>query len=637
MGSFIILCVILLNKIFRRNYSRQWLYIIWAVIAVRLIIPVNINVIDIKGINNSNGIAVNLTEHDNTVKSLNDIKPGNNLSAENKQITADTIDIEDHLNTSDMVTRKETFKENIETKVFSFFSILDIITAIWIVGAILFLLYHLGAYFIYRIKIFRWSLLVKNNEVLEQLQSLCTELGIKRQINIIKCNQVHSPILIGLIKPCIVLPSQDFTMEQYHFILKHELTHYKHHDLFYKLILLCAEALHWFNPFIHYMVYLANNDIELYCDEKLVAENDLLYRENYSKMLLHIITGGTKNNLLLSAGFGSKNRQLKDRFFQIMNSKPTKKGRCFICGLVCLIIVVGNLIAWLVPAKTGNAEITDKQISPPVSVSENQKDNTSDQLEKVSNVLVVGIDGPNNGGYLRADSILVVSVNPDTKKICLISFLRDMYLQIPEHGKNKLSLAYEFGGADLIKNTIETNFDLSIDHTVTVNMEAFENIINSIGGVGIELSEKEADYLNHTNYISDKQYRNVTAGKQKLNGNQALGYVRVRMVPTPQGENGDLGRTTRLRSLLSAVIKECGKKNISELTKILNNVIPDVSTDLGLEQILIYINTVLQSNLNTNTYSIPADGSYTTKIQDGMSVIDVDLDENIKVLKQMYN
>lgn len=639
MGSFLILCVVLLNKMLRINYSRQWLYVIWAVIAIRLIVPVNICIIDIPEMLQSNEIMIAPSARaGNMEKNLNRIEPSNNLSVENNHMaTEDKTDIEDDLNGSDTeIQEKLLVENNLTASGLFFYFVLDTIAVIWIVGVILFLLYHLGAYFNYRKKISRWSILVKNNEVLEQLHSLYTELNIKHQINVMICNQVQAPMLIGFIKPCIVLPSKTFTTEEYSFILKHELIHYKHHDLFYKLIMLCAAAVHWFNPFIHYMVYLANNDMELYCDEKLVSESNLHYRENYSKMLLQMITGAAKsNNLLLSTGFGSKSRQLKNRFFQIMNSKPTKKGTGFIWGFVCLTIVAGNLVAWFTPTKTSNAGMTDLQISPFYSASENKKFNTPELLEKISNVLVVGIDGASNNDNSRADSILVVSVNPDTKKIYLTSFLRDMYLQIPEHGKDKLSSVYHLGGTDLIKNTIEMNFDINIDHTVTVNMKAFENIINSIGGIEMELSKKEAEYLNKTNFISKKQYRSVIAGKQKLNGNQALGYIRVRMVPTIQGESGDFGRTGRLRSLLSTVIEQCSKKDIGELTMVITDVVSGVTTDLSPNQILVYLNTVLQSDFSTDTCLVPAEGSYTSTVQDGMSVLDVDLDENRKTLKYM--
>jgi LCP family protein required for cell wall assembly len=613
------------------------------VIAIRIIIPVNNSIIDIPDTSNSKGLAViNSVDTADTADTQIDsdsITLSTNRADKNIHTTPDMITAKDTGNTPEQITKGERVKVSDSTNNLElFFSVLNTLAAIWIIGVILFLLYHFVAYLNYRKKISRWSLRVNKDEVLEQYRGLCVELNIKRQLNISTCKQVQTPLLIGFIKPCIVLPDQNFTAEQYYFILKHELIHYKHRDLFYKLILLFAAALHWFNPFIHFMVYLANHDMELYCDEQLVADNNLIYRENYSKMLLKIITEANKNNnVLLTTGFGSKSKRLKTRFYQIMNSKPTKKGRGLIIALVCLILIVGNLIAWFMPAKSSNAEISDKRIAPSASSAENKSYTEPDLSEEVSNVLVVGIDGRNNDDNLRADSILVVSINPGTKKISLVSFLRDMYLEIPEHGKNKLSLVYNLGGANLIESTIETNFDILIDHTVVVNMEAFENIIDSIGGLDIELSEEEAKYLNNTNYISNKKYRNVIAGKQRLNGNQVLGYVRVRMVPTLQGENGDLGRTARLRSVLSSVIEENRKKELSELTEVITNVIPSVSSDLSLSQMINYMNTVLQGDLDTATLSIPVEDSYTTKVQDGMSVMEVDLDKNIKILKQIHN
>ncbi len=320
-----------------------------------------------------------------------------------------------------------------------------------------------------------------------------------------------------------------------------------------------------------------------------------------------------------------------------MNAKPTKRGTCIILGLICLIVVMGNLTAWLIPAKASNADMVDLQVGSPVTLVEKQENSIMEQLEKVSSILVLGIDGVKDNDTSRADSILVVTVNPDTRGIYLTSFLRDMYLQIPEHGKNKLGTAFNLGGTDLVKKTLETNFDISIDYTATVNMKAFENLINSIGGIEIELSENEADYLNSTNYISHKQYRNVIAGKQRLNGNQALGYLRVRKIPTLQGENGDLGRTDRLRGLLSTAIAECSTKDIVDLTKLIINTLPSISTDLGLNQVLIYLNTALQGDLKTDTLRVPTDGSYLEKVEGGMSIIDVNLDDNIRALKKFYD
>jgi LCP family protein required for cell wall assembly len=655
LGVFAILCVMILNKIFRKNYSKQWIYIVWAVIAIRLMIPVNFSLITVSDITDSGRTTVEFANSPSSESVNTYDKTTNSLSAENKQLTGNEQQAGNEKQTGNELQAQNEInnrsnhhnsEEALQTETKGFFGSkihinysdtrLTILSILWLAGMLLYLAYHLITYYSFRTKISRWSITVKDNEMTEQFQSLRDELGIKRKIGIIYCKQVVSPMLIGFLKPCIVMPSKDFTAEQYHFLLKHELIHYKHHDLIYKFILLLASALHWFNPLVHYMVYLANNDIELYCDESLIANNTLNYRENYSYMLIHMLTGGrNNNNILLSTGFGTKKRQLKDRFYQIMNSKPTKKGTCFIIGLVCLIIAAGSLTPWLVPAKASEGKITEKQSDLKSPQTETTKNDTKEQLDKINNILVIGVDGNKDADYLRADSILVVSMNPDTKKIGLVSFLRDMYLEVPNHGKDKLSSVYKLGGSGLIKDTLETNFDFTIDHIVTVNMDAFENTIDSIGGVNLELSELEAEYLNSTNYISNKEYRNLIAGKQKLNGNQALGYLRVRMVPTIQGEKGDSGRTARLRGLISSVMAECSKKGIEELTKALLQIIPGIDTDMDQGQLLTYLNIVLQGEIKTESFTIPAEGSYTPKVVEGMNVLDVNLEKNKGVLKQI--
>jgi cell envelope-related function transcriptional attenuator common domain len=593
-------------------------------------IPVNINIINISDFIKTDAAITSSIQTPGNANN-NDLKQISNQSVANEHLTAGTSDMEATQNRSDTATLKD-FNKNHESKLSTLatYLVVSILSILWLVGVILFLLYHLIAYFSFKAKIKRWSILIKDNTILEQFHDICSEMDIKRHIDIVSCNQISSPILFGLIKPCIVLPSKEFTKEQYHFILKHELIHYKNHDLLYKLILMWTTALHWFNPFVHYMVYLANNDIELYCDEILISKNNLNYRESYSNMMIYIMTGATKNsNILLSTGFGNDKKQLKNRFYQIMNSKPTKRGTIFVVGLACFIIVAGNLIANFGPIKISNAEVKSEQNNSDSGI-------TNLTLEGTKNILVVGVDGTQNENSSTADSILVVSIIPDKKKIVLVSFLRDMYMQIPNNGSGRLNSSYSLGGTSLTKDTIESNFGLKIDQTVTVNMDAFEKIIDSIGGVELELSQEEADYLNNTNYISDKKNRNVIAGKQKLNGNQALGYVRVRHVPTLQGETNDLGRTIRLRNLISSVINENNKKNIDELVKELTIILPNISTDMNAQQLLLYLKAVLLGGMEADSLSIPAKDSYTEKIHNHMHVLDIDLDKNKALLQQIY-
>jgi LCP family protein required for cell wall assembly len=509
------------------------------------------------------------------------------------------------------------------------------VAIVWLTGAFIYLSYHLLAYLHFQKRNKRWGILVKQDELLTLLDELRIDLGIRHQITLMKSKQVTSPILVGFVRPTIILPDTEFSKEQYSFILKHELIHYKHRDLYYKILLLIATALHWFNPLIHFMAFHANNDMELYCDEILVAHGDISYRETYSLTLLSVMKGNARtNNFLLSTSFSGKKKQVRNRFLQIMNAKPTRKGTPLIVCLICTLLIISNLVACSIPTKESKAEElshnqasltdTDTTTLAQDSLKETLK-GTSSLLENTTNILILGIDGSEQEGAERSDSILVVSINPTTGKLTLTSFLRDMYLDIPGQGKNKLGAAFSLGGTDLVKDTLESNFNFKIDNILAVRMEGFENILDKIGGVEVELTKEEADYLNSTNYISKKSNRNVIAGVQVLNGNQALGYVRIRHVPTAQGESADLGRTARLRNLLSTIIKKSLEKDFAEIVNLLSVTLPNIVTDMTYNQVLTYVNTVLQKDVSMNSIMIPAEGTFTTDVVDGMSVIIPDI------------
>ncbi|HEX3022418.1 MAG TPA: M56 family metallopeptidase [Lachnospiraceae bacterium] len=653
--SIMILIVMLFDKIFHTGYSRKWKYIIWAVIAIRLCIPFNIPLLDLS-------LPTPFLQSD--TRTSKEALPSNTGSSLENGGPADSYDVsikegssssdQEMPDETEISTSKESFpsdstsfipldKETGSRSLIPLYTILSGVAIVWFAGVYVYLSYHLLAYQHFQKRNKRWGVLVTEVEMLSLLGELRKELGIKSQITLMKSKQVNSPILVGFVRPTIILPDAEFSKEQTSLIIKHELIHYKHRDLYYKILLLIATALHWFNPLIHFMAFHANNDMELYCDEILIAHGDTAYRATYSLTLLSVMKGNDRtNNFLLSTSFSGKKEQVKNRFLQIMNAKPTRKGTSLIACLICTLLIISNLVACTIPTKESKAEeLSSSQASlldtstttlAQEAIKETLKE-TSSLLENTSNILILGIDRNELESTERSDSILVVSINPATGKLTLTSFLRDMYLNIPGQGMNKLGAAFSLGGTDLIKETLEANFDFKIDNILAVQMEGFENILDKIGGVEVELTKEEADYLNSTNYISKKSNRNVIPGVQVLNGNQALGYVRIRKVPTALGESADSGRTARLRSLLSTVIKKSLDMDISEIVNLLSVTLPNIVTDMTYDQVLTYVNTVLQKDISMNSIMIPAEGTFTSDVVDGMSVIIPDIEACKKLLE----
>lgn len=261
--------------------------------------------------------------------------------------------------------------------------------------------------------------------------------------------------------------------------------------------------------------------------------------------------------------------------------------------------------------------------------------NSSLRTDKnVINILLVGEEAIGAGESRgRTDCIMIASINVKQKALKLTSLMRDMYVQIPGWSDNKLNAAYHNGGIPLLKETLEKNFDILIDGSVLVNFDGFESIIDKLGGVEITLTDSEARYLNSTNYISNPSYRNVRSGTQTLNGNQALGYSRVRYRKASSGESDDFGRTSRQRTVLNAVFEKYKSKNVAELVLILNDILPLVTTDISKADMISYIGTVVTlGTTELETHRVPMDNEYSSANIRGMSVLLPNMLTNVEEL-----
>lgn len=259
----------------------------------------------------------------------------------------------------------------------------------------------------------------------------------------------------------------------------------------------------------------------------------------------------------------------------------------------------------------------------------------------VVNILLVGSDhGAIKGDHGRSDSIMIATVNFKTKELKLTSLMRDMYVEIPEHGRNKLNAAYAYGGVELLYKTIAKNFGIKIDNYCVVDFSTFEKVINKVGGVEISLEEKEAAYLNSTNYISKKKYRNVKVGKQTLNGNQALGYARIRYVVSKKYGDGDFGRTGRQRAVLQAALNKVLDQSITKIADIALDALDDVSTDMTADYLKsLVLKVVKMGTTEIDQMRIPLEGTYKMgRAQSNMFVFFINFDANKAAMEYfMFN
>ena len=249
------------------------------------------------------------------------------------------------------------------------------------------------------------------------------------------------------------------------------------------------------------------------------------------------------------------------------------------------------------------------------------------QSRAVKNILLLGVDRRNADDSSRSDTMLLVSIDTVHKKIKLTSFMRDSYVYIPEKKKSaRLNAACAYGGAQMVMDTIEYNFNIKIDHYMLVDFSMFEGIINGLGGVQVDITEKEAKYMRDVVHL-----KNIQAGENiQLNGKEALWYCRIRKL------DSDFMRTQRQRKVMTAIIQKAKKTNLFALYAMGKDVAAQIETDMTPTDltVLAVSGALRYLRYDIEQCSIPTDGTWKNKRIDGNAVLSLDLEANCKYLKE---
>lgn len=294
-------------------------------------------------------------------------------------------------------------------------------------------------------------------------------------------------------------------------------------------------------------------------------------------------------------------------------------------AMFCVAVLLGHILG-RVHAQVN--QVLNQKKESDVRLSEVVVDESRlDSDEQIINILLVGSDKRESWSESgRSDATMVATIDKKHKRLKLTSLMRDMYVEIPNHGKNKFNASYSYGGVPLLYQTIAYNFDLKIDGYVLVDFAAFIKVINSLGGVNIELTEAEANYLIKA-YKKGTETK-VKAGMNKLNGKQALAYTRIR-----QDIEADFGRTARQRKVLQSLFTKIKTKSYSQLIDLSGSIMPYITTDLSNEQIFSYMADVVKmGTTEIDQQRIPLNNTYSAERIQGMEVLVPDLEKNKEAL-----
>lgn len=260
--------------------------------------------------------------------------------------------------------------------------------------------------------------------------------------------------------------------------------------------------------------------------------------------------------------------------------------------------------------------------------------------ENVYNVLLIGVDSRENNIKCRSDSMILVSINKSTKKIIMTSFLRDIYISIPDCGFNRLNAANAFGGPQLLLDTIESNFKIKIDRYAVVNFYSFMDLIDAAGGVTVNVSDSEKTvankYIHELNRLLGLNSEDgliTSTGDLKLTGKQALGYARNRYT------GSDFDRTDRQREILDSLFNALKGSKITDINDYLNKILPEITTNVSEGEIYSLILSLPSiKNYEVVQIKIPMKTAYKGVMVNGMSVLNIDYSACINELKSViYN
>lgn len=315
------------------------------------------------------------------------------------------------------------------------------------------------------------------------------------------------------------------------------------------------------------------------------------------------------------------------RFLEQKEPEKSKTWIKVVAIVLAVIILIGALAAWFVVSKMNKiqkAQMAENQLSEedlagllvedPTQATETTPTETTapkptdpdyGKMGKVINVLLIGQDAREGEDSKNSDTVILVTVNKETKKITMTSFLRDSYVTLNNvvdvngkghSGSTKLTLAYALGyqwggtlGAmQVMDQVIHNNFGPVVDHNIEVDMEAFDACINALHGITITLDEDEAKYMN--NYFKDYDDRVFEVGDNLVDGWAAEAYVRTRHANN--GDN-DYNRTARQRAVVAQVLEKVKNMSVLEINSLVDELLPLVSTDMTNSDMTNYVMELL--------------------------------------------
>lgn len=310
--SAVLLPLLLTSRWLQSRVKAKSLYILWLLLAVRLVVPVEITL-------PKPAVTVQVPRYEVAIPAN---RPWEELP-------------DDHQLSPVEPSISQTEQEPVltaQTEV----PVAVVLGTLWLTGVFAIALIQISSYLVTRRALLRWARPVAP-ETWEQMESLARKLGLKRSFQVRRSDRVRTAMVLGVLRPVLLLPQE--TCDQ--LVAAHELCHLRRRDLEYKALLLAACWLHWFNPLVWWMSRVAGRNLELCCDEDVAGKENSAFRHRYGRLLLECATEGA--GPVLSSRFGSSKEELKARLTNLFVVK--KRGRALVCLALACAVLAGGLVA----------------------------------------------------------------------------------------------------------------------------------------------------------------------------------------------------------------------------------------------------------------------------------------------------
>ena len=322
----VILILAICSNLLGKRYGARWRYLVWLVVAVRLCVPIQLSL--------PGRMEIMQVQVPSVQSSAREVLAQRTPDYFVQRDTAEPTEP-----ATPIAPAEQTQRESAEKR-----DALDFLLAypyvLWLGGVLGFLAWQGWKYYDFRRMLKRSRRKIMDASVLDTYYSLCREMGMEKRPAIYFCEALPSPLCVGLFRTAVYLNSEEREPAEMRLILKHELTHCKRKDLWFKGLLLWARALHFFNPFVHWMAHLAEKDMELSCDLVVMADCGMAEREAYSMAILRTVREAKSKNMQMSTAFSGGKEELKVRFENIFDMTQKKRGIALF--LAAALVVCGG-------------------------------------------------------------------------------------------------------------------------------------------------------------------------------------------------------------------------------------------------------------------------------------------------------